>query len=110
MNDAASGDAASGLLDGHAQGPCDVGPVDAPEAAPVRTTQERRASCGEHALDLTGQPRARECDVPPLTEGVLHDVTEVTQLATDGGQKPSVPKLFACQPPGRPRNSASPCG
>src|SRR5207249_2316864 len=30
------------------------------------------------------------------------------QLATDGAQKPSVPNVFACQPPGRVMNSPSP--
>ena len=32
----------------------------------------------------------------------------VMQLATDGAQKPAVPNVFACQPPGRVRYSASP--
>ena len=36
-------------------------------------------------------------------------VVGVTQLATDGGQKLFVEKLSACMPPGRTRNSPSPC-
>src|SRR5262249_25872208 len=37
-------------------------------------------------------------------------VDGVTQVDTDGAQKPSVENVFACQlPPGRPRYSASPC-
>ena len=37
-------------------------------------------------------------------------VVGVAQLvATDGAQKPVVENVFACQPPGRPMNSPSPC-
>src|SRR3954462_3917334 len=36
-------------------------------------------------------------------------VVGVTQLATEGGQKFVVEKLFACMSPGRPMKSPSPC-
>src|SRR4051812_13821278 len=36
-------------------------------------------------------------------------VLGVTQLGTDGGQKFVVEKLSACMPPGRTKNSPSPC-
>src|SRR5262245_18032230 len=35
-------------------------------------------------------------------------VVGVEQVATDGGQKPSVPNVFACQAPGRVMYSPSP--
>src|SRR6266850_7700534 len=40
---------------------------------------------------------------------IAFSVVGVTQLGTDGGQKPLVENDFACQPPGRTMNSPSPC-
>src|ERR1700730_8353962 len=67
----------------------------------------------KNVLSLTiGPPIEPEtCDsVSGMSTGLIAtSVVGVTQLATDGGQKFLVENVFACMPPGRPRNSPSPC-
>src|SRR3984893_11559472 len=61
---------------------------------------------------MTGPPIEPEsCEsASGMSTGLIAwSVLGVTQLGTEGGQKPLVENVFACQSPGRLINSASPC-
>src|SRR5262249_60729177 len=60
---------------------------------------------------MIGPPNAPEtcCSASGMSTGLIAlSVAGVTQLGTDGGQKPLVENVSACQSPGRIINSPSP--